>query len=142
MDNAKNGDKVRVHYTGKLDDGNIFDSSEGRNPLEFTIGHNQVLKKFEDAVEGLSLGDKAKVHIPAEEAYGVRHEHLVVKLPKQNLPEELTPEVGMKLQTQTKEGEVMIVQITEIGENEVTIDANHELADKDLHFEIELVEIL
>jgi peptidylprolyl isomerase len=142
MANAKNGDRVRVHYTGKLDDGNIFDSSKGRDPLEFIIGENQVLKKFESSVEGLEIGETTNIHIPAEEAYGVRHEHLVVKVPKQNLPEELSPEVGMKLQTQTKEGDVMVVKITEVAENEITIDANHELADKDLNFEIELVEIV
>ena len=142
MANAKSGDLVKVHYTGKLDDGNVFDSSQGRDPLEFKIGEQQVLKKFEDSVEGLEIGETTKIHIPAEEAYGVRHEHLVVKLPKQNLPPELVPEIGMKLQTQTKEGDVMVVKITDVGENEITIDANHELADKDLHFEIELVEIV
>lgn len=142
MTNAKTGDRVKVHYTGKLNDGNIFDSSVGRDPLEFTIGENQVLPKFEDSVEGMEVGDKTKIQIPAEEAYGVRQENLVVQIPKQNLPPELTPEVGMRLQTQTKEGEVMIVKITDIGDNDITIDANHELADKDLHFEIELVEII
>lgn len=142
MTNAKTGDRVKVHYTGKLNDGNIFDSSVGRDPLEFTIGENQVLPKFEDSVEGMEVGDKTKIQIPAEEAYGVRQENLVVQIPKQNLPSELTPEVGMRLQTQTKEGEVMIVKITDIGDNDITIDANHELADKDLHFEIELVEII
>jgi peptidylprolyl isomerase len=142
MANAKNGDRVRVHYTGKLDDGNIFDSSRDRDPLEFIIGENQVLKKFESSVEGLEVGETTSIHIPAEEAYGVRQENLVVQVPKQNLPEELTPEVGMKLQTQTKEGDIMVVKITEVAENEITIDANHELADKDLNFEIELVEII
>lgn len=142
MTNAKTGDRVKVHYTGKLNDGNIFDSSVERDPLEFTIGENQVLPKFEDSVEGMEVGDKTKIQIPAEEAYGVRQENLVVQIPKQNLPSELTPEVGMRLQTQTKEGEVMIVKITDIGDNDITIDANHELADKDLHFEIELVEIM
>ena len=139
---AKNGDKVKVHYTGKLEDGNIFDSSAGRDPLEFVIGENQVLKKFEETVEGLSVGESANVHIPSAEAYGVRHEELVAKVPKANLPANLTPEIGMKLQTQSPDGSVMVVKITEIGESEVTIDANHELADKNLNFEIELVEIV
>ncbi len=141
MSNAKNGDKVRVHYTGKLESGEVFDSSEGRNPLEFTIGENQVLKKFEETVEGLKVGDSANVFIPAAEAYGVRHDHLVVQVPKDRLPETIEPEVGMKLQTQTADGP-MVVQITEVGESEVTIDANHELADKNLNFDIKLVEIL
>ena len=86
MSNAKNGDKVRVHYTGKLESGEVFDSSEGRDPLEFTLGENQVLKKFEETVEGLKIGDSANIFIPAEEAYGVRHDHLVVKVPKDKLP--------------------------------------------------------
>ena len=141
MSNAKNGDKVRVHYTGKLESGEVFDSSEGRNPLEFTLGENQVLKKFEETVEGLKIGESANIFIPAEEAYGIRHDHLVVKVPKENLPETIEPEVGMKLQTETAEGP-MVVQITEIGDSEVTIDANHELADKNLNFDIKLVEIL
>lgn len=141
MSNAKIGDKVKVHYTGKLESGEVFDSSEGRTPLEFTIGENQVLKKFEESVEGLKIGDTANIFIPAAEAYGVRHDHLVVKVPKDRLPEDITPEIGMKLQTQTAEGP-MVVKITEIGETELTIDANHELADKDLHFDIKLVEIL
>lgn len=141
MSNAKNGDKVRVHYTGKLESGEVFDSSEGRDPLEFTLGENQVLKKFEETVEGLKIGDSANIFIPAEEAYGVRHDHLVVKVPKDKLPETIEPEVGMKLQTQTADGP-MVVQITEIGDAEVTIDANHELADKNLNFDIKLVEIL
>jgi peptidylprolyl isomerase len=142
MDCAKNGDKVKVHYTGKLEDGKIFDSSEGRDPLEFTIGQQQVLKKFEDSVDGLGIGESVNVHIPASEAYGIRQDNLVVKVPKVNLPESLEPEIGMKLQTQTPDGEVMVVRIVEIGEDNITIDANHELADKDLQFEIKLVEII
>lgn len=142
MSNAKTGDKVKVHYTGKLDDGNIFDSSEGREPLEFTVGQNQVLPKFEESVDGLAVGESVSVHIPAAEAYGVRQDNLVVKVPKGNLPENLAPEIGMKLQTQTPEGGVMVVKIAEIGEEDITIDANHELADKDLHFDIKLVEIV
>lgn len=142
MANAKTGDKVKVHYTGKLEDGNIFDSSEGREPLEFTVGQNQVLPKFEESVDGLAVGESVSVHIPAAEAYGVRQDNLVVKVPKGNLPENLAPEIGMKLQTQTPEGGVMVVKIAEIGEEDITIDANHELADKDLHFDIKLVEIV
>lgn len=141
MSSAKSGDKVRVHYTGKLESGEIFDSSEGRDPLEFTIGQNQVLKKFEDSVEGLNVGDSTNIFIPAEEAYGVRHDHLVVNVPKDRLPEGIEPEIGMKLQTQTADGP-MVVNITKVSETEVTIDANHELADKNLNFDIKLVEIV
>lgn len=142
MQKAKNGDVVRVHYTGKLNDEQVFDSSEGKNPLEFTIGQNQVLKKFEDSVEGLAVGEKTKILIPAMEAYGTRQENLIVKLPKERLPETLKPEIGMRLQTQTADGGVMVVKIIEIGDKDITIDANHELADQDLHFDIELVEIV
>ncbi len=142
MKTAKIGDAVKVHYTGKLNDDQIFDSSEGKNPLEFTIGQNQVLKKFEDSVEGLSIGEETKIFIPAAEAYGDRQENLIVKLPKDRLPETLTPEIGMRLQTQTADGNVMVVKITEIAYDDITIDANHELAGQDLHFDIKLVEIV
>lgn len=141
-ENAKVGDKVKVHYTGKLTDGTKFDSSEGRDPLEFTIGQQQVLKKFEDSVDGLGVGESVNIDIPAAEAYGVRQDNLVVKVPKTNLPPELSPEVGMKLQSQTPEGGVMVVKIVEVEEETITIDANHELADKDLNFDIKLVEII
>lgn len=141
MDNAKVGNKVKVHYKGKLDNGEVFDSSEGKNPLEFTIGENQVLKKFEDSVEGMKVGDSTSISIPAEEAYGKRQENLVVKVPKTNLPENLNPEIGMKLQTQTADGNVMVVKVVEVGEEDITIDANHELADENLNFDIELVDI-
>lgn len=140
--NAKIGDKVKVHYTGKLNDGNIFDSSKGKDPLEFTIGNQQVLKKFEDTVDGLKIGETANVHIPAIEAYGIRQDNLVAKVPNTNLPENMNPEIGMRLQTKTSEGEVLIVKVIDVGENEVTLDANHELADQDLNFEIELVDII
>jgi len=142
MPNAKVGDKVKVHYKGKLEDGTVFDSSEGRNPLEFTIGENQVLKKFEESVVGLAAGDTTDVFIPAPEAYGVRNDQLVVKVPKTSLPPELKPEIGMKLQSQTPEGGVMVVKVVEINDEDITIDANHDLADKDLNFNIQLVEIV
>ena len=141
MQNAKKGDKVRVHYTGKLEDGEVFDSSEGKEPLEFTIGQNQVLKKFEDSVEGMNIGDKTEIFIPAAEAYGTRQEQLIVKLPKDRLPENLKPEIGMKLRMKTKDDQLVVVTIIDISDNDITLDANHELADKDLHFDIELVEI-
>ena len=140
-ENAKVGDKVKVHYTGKLTDGTTFDSSEGRDPLEFTVGQQQVLKKFEESVDGLAIGESVSIDIPAEEAYGVKQDQLIVKVPKNNLPPELSPEIGMKLQSQTPEGGVMVVKIVEVEEETITIDANHELADQDLNFEIKLVEI-
>lgn len=142
MPNAKKGDTVRVHYTGKLENGDIFDSSEGKDPLEFEIGKNQVLKKFEDSVEGMTIGDKAEIHIPAVEAYGTRNEELVVKIPSDKLPDNLNPEVGMKLQMKTKDDQLIVVTIIDLSDDALTVDANHDLADKDLHFDVELVEIL
>ena len=141
MSKAKGGDKVKVHYTGKLTNGEIFDSSENRDPLEFTIGENQVLKKFEDTVVGLEIGESNSVFIEAIYAYGVKQDQLVIKVPKNNLPETIKPEIGMKLQMQTPDGGVVVVKIIEVGEEEITIDGNHDLADKDLNFEIKLVEI-
>ena len=142
MQNAKKGDKVKVHYTGKLDNGEIFDSSEGKEPLEFTLGENQVLQKFEETVEGMKVGESTNVSIPAADAYGSRQNDLIIKLPLNRLPESVKPEIGMKLKMQTKQGEIIVVTVMGIGENDITIDANHELADKDLHFQIELLKIL
>lgn len=142
MQNAKVGDKVRVHYTGKLENGDIFDSSQGKEPLEFTIGQNQVLIKFEDSIKGMTVGDKTKVFIPAEEAYGLKQDDLIVTIPIERIPDTVKPEPGMKLQMQTNEGQMIVVTVLEIGEKDIILDANHELADKDLHFDIELVEIV
>ncbi|MEE4312492.1 MAG: peptidylprolyl isomerase [candidate division KSB1 bacterium] len=141
MKKAANGDKVKVHYTGYLDDGTIFDSSEDKDPLEFTLGEGQLLKGFENAVEGLQAGDKNKVKIPAEEGYGMPQDSLIGKVPLEALPKEIKPELGMKLQSETPEGDRLILKVIEISEEEITVDANHELAGQDLNFDIELVEI-
>ena len=142
MQNAKKGDKVKVHYTGKLENGDVFDSSEGKEPLEFTIGQNQVLQKFDDSVEGMKIGETVNIFIPAEEAYGTRQDDLIVQIPLERIPETVEPEPGMKLQMQTKEGQMIVVTVVEMSDKDVILDANHELADQDLHFDIELVEIL
>lgn len=142
MPNAKKGDKVKVHYTGKLENGDVFDTSKGKEPLEFTIGQNQVLKKFEDSVEGMQIGETANIHIPAEEAYGTKQNDLIVKIPSDRIPDTVNPEPGMKLQMQTQEGQTVVVTVVQIGDNEITLDANHELADKNLNFDIELIDIL
>ena len=142
MKKAANGDKVKVHYTGYLDDGTIFDSSEGKDPLEFTLGEGQLLKGFENAVEGLQEGDKNKVKIPAKEGYGMPQESLIGKVPLEALPNEIKPELGMKLQSETPEGDRLILKVIEISDEDITVDANHELAGQDLNFDIELVEII
>lgn len=141
MSKVKDGDTVKVHYTGKLEDGSVFDSSEGKEPLEFTLGEGQLIPGFEKAVEGLAAGDSTEVIIPEDEAYGEPREDLVINVPKDNLPEDVSPEVGMQLQVNQPDGQSIPVRITDIGDEEITLDANHPLAGKQLTFEIELVEI-
>ncbi len=142
MSKAKAGDTVRVHYTGKLDDDTQFDSSSGRDPLEFGIGNGQVLPGFENAVEGMTVGENKSVRIEAEDGYGPHHEQLIQEVPKSVLPEDLTPEQGMQLQARDAEGNVTSMTVTEVSEESITVDANHPLAGKALNFDIELVEIV
>ncbi|MFY0687634.1 MAG: peptidylprolyl isomerase [Cyclobacteriaceae bacterium] len=141
MAQAKKNDLVKVHYTGKLTDGEQFDSSEGRDPLEFTVGAGQMIKGFDDAVDGMGLNEKKTVTIPAAEAYGEYNAGLVQEVPRTQLPEELVPEVGMPLIAGGPDGQQMQVTIIEVNDQAVKIDANHQLAGKDLVFDIELVEI-
>ncbi|MEX0994622.1 MAG: peptidylprolyl isomerase [Balneolaceae bacterium] len=140
MSKVKDGDTVKVHYTGKLQDGSVFDSSEGKEPLEFTLGEGQLIPGFEKAVQGLDQGDSTEVTIPQDEAYGEPREDLVISVPKDNLPDDVTPEVGMQLQVNQPDGQSIPVRITDIGEEELTLDANHPLAGEELTFQIELVE--
>lgn len=140
MSIAKKGSKVKVHYTGKLTDGEVFDSSKGREPLEFEIGAGMMIKGFDTAVEGMSIGETKEAHIVANEAYGDKREDLIMEFPKDQLPPEITPEVGAKLAMHSQ-GQQIPVTITKVSEATIEIDANHELAGKDLIFEIELVEV-
>ena len=142
MTQAKSGDTVRIHYTGTLDDGTQFDSSAGRDPLEFALGGGQVIPGFDNAVDGMTVGDSKTVTIPPEEAYGQRHEQLVQQVSRDALPDEIEPAVGMQLQSQSPEGQVMMLVVTEVGDESITVDANHPLAGQALTFEIELVEIV
>jgi len=142
MTQAKSGDTVRIHYTGKLDDGTQFDSSAGREPLEFELGSGQVIPGFDEAVEGMTVGDTKSVRLEPTEAYGDRHEQLVQEVPRSALPDEISPEVGMALQSQSPEGQVTRLTVTAVTEESVTVDANHPLAGQALSFELELVEIV
>lgn len=141
MAKAKNGDTVKVHYTGKLNDGSVFDSSQDREPLEFTLGEGQLIPGFEKAVEGMEVGDNTTVEIPSDEAYGERRDDLELEVAKNELPGDIDPEVGMQLQMKQQEsGQAIPVQITAVEDEKVKLDANHPLAGKDLTFDIELVE--
>ena len=142
MGQAKSGDTVRIHYTGTLDDGTQFDSSSGRDPLEFSLGGGQVIPGFDAAVSGMSIGESKSVTIAPEDAYGERHEKLVQQVPRNILPEDMEPAVGIQLQSQSPDGQVMNLVITEVVEDTITVDANHPLAGFALTFAIELVEIV
>ena len=138
---VENGQKVKIHYTGTLDDGSQFDSSVGRDPLEFEMGAGMVIPGFEKGVEGMAVGEKKAIHISAAEAYGERREDLVMQFERSQLPEGLEPTVGMGLQMQGPEGQPVPVTITAVDEDNIIIDANHQLAGQNLNFELELIEI-
>lgn len=141
MQQVKQGDTVKVHYHGKLTDGTTFDSSSGREPLEFEVGTGQVIKGFDDGVAGMEIGQKKTIEIPVEDAYGPKDENMVVEFPKSNFPSDMNPEVGMQLNMTNGSGQVIPVVIVEVADDSVILDANHPLAGQDLIFDIELVEI-
>lgn len=139
---AKSGDTVRIHYTGKLDDGHVFDSSVARNePFEFQLGSGNVIPGFDKAVTGMEAGEKKTFTIPVADAYGERNEEMVLEFPKTELPGEVNPEPGMVLEAQGQNGEQYRLTVTAVAEETVTLDGNHPLAGKDLTFDIELLEI-
>ena len=142
MDKAKADDTVKVHYTGKFEDGTVFDSSEGRDPLEFTLGKKMVIPGFEAATMGMSPGEKTTVNIPAEEAYGHHREDMVMEVARSNMPPEIQPEVGQVLQIGQSQDQMLQVMVAQVTEESVVLDANHPLAGMDLVFEIELLEIV
>lgn len=141
MSEAKPGDTVRIHYTGTLSDGTTFDSSEGRDPLEFTVGSGQIIPGLDKAIPGMTVGDKKTVEVPCSDAYGDREEGAMQTVPRDQIPAEIEVKEGLQLQVQTPQGQVVPVTVAEVGETEVTLDANHPLAGRDLTFAIELVEI-
>lgn len=141
MATAKTNDTVKVHYTGKLTSGEQFDSSIGREPLQFTVGAGQMIAGFDAAVNGMTLNEKKTVTIPAEEAYGQKNDQLLQKVGRDQLPADMKPEVGQKLIASGPEGQQTQVTVVEVTDESITVDANHPLAGQDLIFEIELVEI-
>ncbi len=141
MSEAKKDNLVKVHYTGKLDDGQVFDSSKDREPLEFKIGEGKLIPGFENGVIGMKLQESKTIKIPFTEAYGDKREELMIEVQNQQLPEELKPEVGMELVSKSPDGQEQIVKIAEVKEASIVVDANHPLAGQDLTFEIELVDI-
>jgi peptidylprolyl isomerase len=141
MTQAKNGDVVALHYTGRLSDGTIFDTSEGGTPLSFTLGSGQVIPGFEEATLGMEEGDFKTVTIPEEKAYGSYDAEKVINFPADRIPQDIQPEVGMQLRLQGQDGQPVIVRVTEITEEHVRLDANPPLAGKELTFDLELVTI-
>ncbi len=142
MAEATNGDTVRIHYTGYLDNEEQFDSSAGRDPLEFTLGSNQVIPGFEQAVLGMNEGEKKTVTIDPENAYGQYRDELLMEVERSQIPKDVDPEVGMNLQAQHQDGSTVNLKVTQVSDDSVTLDANHPLAGENLTFEIELVEVV
>jgi len=142
MEKAKVGDTVRVEYTGKFEDGQVFDSNKGREPLEFTLGEGKIIPGFEKAVVGMEVGEEKTVKIPPEEGYGEYIEGLVADVERERFPEDLKLEVGRQLVIPQKNGNQLIVTITKVTDSKVTLDANHPLAGKTLIFDIKLKEIV
>lgn len=141
MSQAKQGDTVKIHYKGTLNDGSVFDSSEGREPLEFTLGSGMVIPGFDKGVEGMKVDEEKDINIPVAEAYGEKRDDLVFEVDRQQVPAEITPEIGQTLYLQQPDGTPMPVQIAAVNEAKVTLDANHPLAGQELNFNIKLVSI-
>lgn len=142
MSQAKKDDKVKVHYTGRLEDGTVFDSSIERDePLEFILGSGQMIPGFDKGITGMELEEEKTITIPAAEAYGEYDPARIIEIEKTQLPEGLEPQTGQKLQMQHPSGQILTVSIKEIGEDTLKLDANHELAGKDLIFDLKLMAI-
>jgi FKBP-type peptidyl-prolyl cis-trans isomerase 2 len=142
MEKVKSGDKVRVHYHGRLDSGETFDSSAGRDPLEFEVGSGMVIQGFDKGVTGMSVGEKKTINIPVEQAYGPSNPDMIIDYPKDRFPPEMELQMGMPLVMSNASGQQFEVRIAEIKDDVVVLDANHPLAGKDLIFDLELVEIV
>ncbi|MEY1557642.1 peptidylprolyl isomerase [Yoonia sp. R2331] len=141
MSTAKAGDTVQIHYTGTLAGGEVFDSSEGRDPLEFAVGAGMIIPGLDAAIPGMAVGDKKVVEVAADQAYGPVNDQARQAIPREGIPADIPLEIGTQLQMQSPEGQVIPVTVAEVTETEVTLDANHPLAGKDLTFAIEMVSI-
>jgi peptidylprolyl isomerase len=141
MSHPQSGDTVKVHYTGRLGDGRVFDSSKERGPLEVTVGAGQVIPSFEAALTGMQTGEERTVTIPAEDAYGPHREELIVAVDREEFPDHIEPTVGQALQVKRDDGQSTIVTVVDVSAEQVTLDANHPLAGEDLTFELELVDV-
>ena len=141
MSQVKNGDTVKVHYTGKLTDGEVFDSSTGGDPLEFVVGGGNIIQGFDTAVVGMTVGDRKTIEIPPEKGYGERDDKLVAEIDRSQVPDNVELQVGAAMQVKHANGQVMNVTVANLTDAHVTLDANHPLAGKTLTFDIELVEI-
>ncbi|HEY98241.1 MAG TPA: peptidylprolyl isomerase [Dehalococcoidia bacterium] len=141
MSQAKNGDTVKVHYTGKLNDGTVFDTSTDREPLEFTIGNGQLIQDFEQAVIGMNPGESKTVQISSKNAYGPHRDDMLIVVDRSQFPENLEPRIDQQLQIRNQNGESSVATVVDISGTSVTLDANHPLAGQDLTFEIQLTEI-
>ncbi|CAM3382116.1 peptidylprolyl isomerase [Zobellia roscoffensis] len=143
MSQVKQNDKVKVHYTGKLASGEVFDSSVERGePIEFTMGQGELIPGFEKGLIDMKVNEKKTVNIPKEEAYGMPKEELIQEVPKSQLPQDIEPKVGMGLVSQTQSGQEINLLVTDVKEESIVVDGNHPLAGKDLVFDLEVVEIL
>ena len=142
MQQSKKGDKVKVHYHGKLNNGETFDSSKGREPLEFEVGGGMMIKGFDKGVAGMNVGEKKTINIPYDKAYGPRNPEMLIEIPKANFPKDLDLEIGLPLMVNSENGQNFQVVVSQIKETAVILDANHPLAGADLIFDIELVEIV
>ena len=141
MQKVKEGDNVKVHYTGTLNDGSIFDSNENKAPLEFKVGEGQVIAGFENAVKGMELNEEKTVMIPSQDAYGPKQKQLIWEIPKDKLPSEINPEAGAQLMLQSKNGQQLPAVVSEVKEKSIVLDLNHPMAEKDLTFKIRIIEI-
>lgn len=141
MAQAKTGDTVHIHYTGRLADGTVFDTSQDREPLSFTLGEGRVIPGFEEAVAGMEPGESKVTEIPSTEAYGPRRPEMEMSVPRTQLPDGLDPQVGQQLQMQTAEGQAFPVRVTGTSDETIELDANHPLAGEDLTFDIQLVKV-
>jgi len=141
MTALKTGDTAKVHYTGTLEDGRVFDTSNDRDPLEFTVGEGQIIPGFENGLIGMEIGETRNIEVAPDDAYGLRQEELVLEIPVREFPENITPEIGLQLQIKQQDGTPFGVVITDVSEEAVTLDANHPLAGQTLFFEVKLVEI-